>query len=63
MLKHSLARKRINKIIKQGTYVVQAAKFLDVDQSTLYVALQRAQVSTITKTRLSSEDKTSYISN
>ena len=31
---------------KQGTSLVQAARFLGVDQSTLYMALQKGQIPT-----------------
>ncbi|MCC5638925.1 DNA-binding protein [Nostoc sp. CHAB 5844] len=48
MLKHSLVR-RINETIKQGTSLVQAAKFLGLDQSILYVALQKGQIPYTTK--------------
>lgn len=33
-------------ILKQGTSLVQAARFLGVDQSTLYMALQKGQIPT-----------------
>jgi len=49
MLKHSLVRKRRNRTIKQGTSLVEAAKFLGVDQNTLYVAIQRGQIPTTTR--------------
>jgi len=49
MLKHSLVRKRRNRTIQQGTSLVEAAKFLGIDQSTLYVALQRGQIPTTTR--------------
>ncbi|QIR38481.1 helix-turn-helix domain-containing protein [Tolypothrix sp. PCC 7910] len=40
-------RKRRNgSISKQGTSFVQAARFLGVDQSTLYMALQKGQIPT-----------------
>ncbi|MBD2208598.1 helix-turn-helix domain-containing protein [Calothrix sp. FACHB-156] len=40
-------RKRRNgSIPKQGTSFVQAARFLGVDQSTLYMALQKGQIPT-----------------
>ncbi|MBU7581609.1 MAG: helix-turn-helix domain-containing protein [Nostoc sp. TH1S01] len=49
MLKHSLVRKTRNRTINHGTSLVEAAKFLGVDQSTLYVALQRGQIPTTTR--------------
>ncbi|OCQ97655.1 hypothetical protein BCD64_06030 [Nostoc sp. MBR 210] len=49
MLKHSLVRKIRNRTIKQGTSLVQAARFLGVDQSTLYVALQKGQIPSTTR--------------
>ncbi|MCF2148830.1 helix-turn-helix domain-containing protein [Desmonostoc muscorum LEGE 12446] len=33
-------------MLQQGTSLVQAARFLGVDQSTLYMALQRGQIPT-----------------
>ncbi|MDF5709729.1 MAG: helix-turn-helix domain-containing protein [Nostoc sp. S4] len=33
-------------MVQQGTSVVQVARFLGVDQSTLYMALQRGQIPT-----------------
>ncbi|OUL23873.1 helix-turn-helix domain-containing protein [Nostoc sp. 106C] len=33
-------------IPKQGTSLVQAARFLGIDQSTLYMALQKGQIPT-----------------
>ncbi|MBD2167949.1 helix-turn-helix domain-containing protein [Calothrix membranacea FACHB-236] len=40
-------RKRRNRSIpRQGTSFVQAARFLGVDQSTLYMALQKGQIPT-----------------
>ncbi|MBW4560158.1 MAG: helix-turn-helix domain-containing protein [Mojavia pulchra JT2-VF2] len=33
-------------MLKQGTSFVQAAKFLGIDQTTLYMALQKGQIPT-----------------
>ncbi|MBW4646412.1 MAG: helix-turn-helix domain-containing protein [Goleter apudmare HA4340-LM2] len=33
-------------MLRQGTSLVQAARFLGVDQSTLYMALQKGQIPT-----------------
>lgn len=33
---------------KQGTFLVQAAKFLGIEQSALYMALQKGQIPTST---------------
>jgi excisionase family DNA binding protein len=49
MLKNSLVRKTRNRTIRQGTSLVEAAKFLGVDQSTLYVALQKGQIPATTR--------------
>jgi predicted site-specific integrase-resolvase len=49
MLKNSLGRKRSNRKIRQGTSLVEAAKFLGVDQNTLYIALQKGQIPATTR--------------
>ncbi|MBD2678939.1 MULTISPECIES: helix-turn-helix domain-containing protein [Nostoc] len=47
MTRPSLIRnRRRGSILQQGTSLVQAARFLGVDQSTLYMALQRGQIPT-----------------
>ncbi|MBL1199271.1 MULTISPECIES: helix-turn-helix domain-containing protein [Nostoc] len=42
----SFRNRRRGSILQQGTSLVQAARFLGVDQSTLYMALQRGQIPT-----------------
>ncbi|MDZ8240842.1 MAG: helix-turn-helix domain-containing protein [Nostoc sp. ChiQUE01a] len=42
----SIRNRRRGSILQQGTSLVQAARFLGVDQSTLYMALQRGQIPT-----------------
>ncbi|BAY12935.1 helix-turn-helix domain-containing protein [Calothrix sp. NIES-2098] len=39
-------KRRKGNIPKRGTSLVQAARFLGIDQSTLYMALQKGQIPT-----------------
>ncbi|MDZ8189797.1 MAG: helix-turn-helix domain-containing protein [Nostoc sp. ChiSLP02] len=46
MIRPSSIRNRGGSTLRQGTSLVQAARFLGVAQSTLYMALQRGQIPT-----------------
>jgi hypothetical protein len=47
MLKSLSRRRRKHQgMLRQGTSLVQAAKFLGMDQSSLYMALQKGQIPT-----------------
>lgn len=43
-----IRNRRKQRMHKQGTFLVQAAKFLGIEQSALYMALQKGQIPTST---------------